>query len=723
MSASVSDSLIEIPLPANGLNTDSAQGPTGYASEFVNFIPGESRQLRVRRGWTPRANFRSFLGAADVVATGTGHAATKLASINAGAICIGSATWGTKHILSFVQGYDNDPILPEIFQNQGWGAFPFPGAGLRAFGVLYDSAAHTVTNLASATAAPWWSGYTGVWPLGDAVVLGDRTFWVSFRAGWQGEIWSWGGAVPSTNPAYLNAATQTVQSAANGATDIGLATNANSASLYAFDAAGMLMQSAEITNVQWTYKIEDHPEQALLYLTEPYGRGAPLSEVPTLAASETWNVAPIMKMSIYSTPPQSVRCLNVFQGRLFAGAGRSALSGGRTLAWSSPGNPDKWPSQNYILLDGDNVEPILALQTAGNIQLIHMPTRTFQLTGYDEDTFQLDQVAGSLGCIDPRATTSIDDRVYWLAENGVWSSDGRSAPRQESHRTGTIGVTSYMKAQLNRIRISDGVPAHALRAPALSAVDKTLLVSTNYSTLVNAPATLSGPKTNYQMAMGTQSGAWSMWGVDQALQGANQDYTPYYYFRTKSDRTFAVLPWQIVELTDCWREELTDGSMPSGQTPFMTSDSNQDVAWNNSSVSTNLPIRASVTFSPLQIKRGYTVRIREFEVDHATESTSADGVKSGFDLQLTSDPERVTAAQSGGHNLGTTSSTVEVAPGTDRGLFVTQRFDLSGTTVPLEGARFTVRIDKPSTAAYKTVRTKIYSIYAKLELVRVGRVL
>lgn len=76
--------------------------------------------------------------------------------------------------------------------------------------------------------------------------------------------------------------------------------------------------------------------------------------------------------------------------------------------------------------DGDAITGIVSLQ---NNLVVFKNNRTYLVLGFSERDFQVRLVNGNVGCIAPRSIAIMDNRVYFLATDGVWAFDGAGFER------------------------------------------------------------------------------------------------------------------------------------------------------------------------------------------------------------------------------------------------------------------------------------------------------
>lgn len=200
-----------------------------------------------------------------------------------------------------------------------------------------------------------------------------------------------------------------------------------------FNAVGSFFRRASTTSrYTFYYRIVAHSGTSIT-LSRPYGYGRNTTDVPNISGASAqidpigWSVG---------APPMCV-CANTWRERVFTGRGAVPLRVGAfygyyatLLAWSEPGNPWYFPSENFVLLGEDFSDPIMGMFRAGDSLLIFTRTKTFRLSGQDEGDFQLDQLSDRVGLVNSSAGTEFDTACVWLSPDGyLYTSEGGSPRR------------------------------------------------------------------------------------------------------------------------------------------------------------------------------------------------------------------------------------------------------------------------------------------------------
>jgi len=93
---------------------------------------------------------------------------------------------------------------------------------------------------------------------------------------------------------------------------------------------------------------------------------------------------------------------------------------GSKLYFSALGNPDSWYASDFFILP----DRITGLAKVAGGLLIFGEQFTYILTGYNSSTFRLKSLSNKIGCISGSSIAYMSDKAIWLAEFGIYSSDG-----------------------------------------------------------------------------------------------------------------------------------------------------------------------------------------------------------------------------------------------------------------------------------------------------------
>lgn len=122
--------------------------------------------------------------------------------------------------------------------------------------------------------------------------------------------------------------------------------------------------------------------------------------------------------------PPALKLIAQWGGRLW-GVPRSDPD---KLRWTEDGRIYGWAADNEVIIPPADTSPdgVVALIPRRDQLGIARKNRLYQITGYDNDTFQRTQLSESLGCRSQESVVVIRDVAYWLGERGVveWSGEG-----------------------------------------------------------------------------------------------------------------------------------------------------------------------------------------------------------------------------------------------------------------------------------------------------------
>jgi hypothetical protein len=93
------------------------------------------------------------------------------------------------------------------------------------------------------------------------------------------------------------------------------------------------------------------------------------------------------------------------------------------LYFSNDGNEIIWTATDYIDI-GDLTSPITGLAVLYNTLYIFTRRGIFSLRGYDRDTFIVDDVNSSVGCVAYKSIVKVDNNLIFLSDRGIYSFDG-----------------------------------------------------------------------------------------------------------------------------------------------------------------------------------------------------------------------------------------------------------------------------------------------------------
>lgn len=112
------------------------------------------------------------------------------------------------------------------------------------------------------------------------------------------------------------------------------------------------------------------------------------------------------------------------------------------ISWSYAGQPEDWPVENGIEIPGETGDGITGLVTHLGSLIIFTHDSIHRLSGDDESNFRVDLVFKGTGCVSGHSITTVNNLVYFQAQDGWYAFDGAapfpisSPPTQEGFVTG-----------------------------------------------------------------------------------------------------------------------------------------------------------------------------------------------------------------------------------------------------------------------------------------------
>lgn len=374
---------------------------------------------------------------------------------------------------------------------------------------------------------------------------------------------------------------------------------------------------------QFQYRVKEHTaSSANFVLDRPYGIGENTTNVPNLVAC---NCSFSSDTGLGNRIPGGV-CYTVFAERVFQGRGwvsATLTSGapqaypspvgeyggfyGNAIFWSKPGNWNRWPDQNFALV-GEN-EPITALGTVGEKLVIFKEHQMFVMSGYDEDSFQIDKLSDVIGCPHPAGMTYYEGVLYFADQNGIWSFNGETVSSVSEPQPGA-GISklwnsrSYSRA--SGLDVKYFWPSMAVTPDGHLVVACQNPLSTTYT-------------ANFVYDIKNQ--AWSEWDL------STSSLNPVSVFSFKG-KVYAIHRYFLSDITDCWNPAVT--------TPVY--DTYPTLA--ASPVSTKLAVVPEVEVW-VNATPGKTFRVREMQVDHKVHYSYTDSTPSytPWTIKMATDPD------------------------------------------------------------------------------------
>lgn len=377
---------------------------------------------------------------------------------------------------------------------------------------------------------------------------------------------------------------------------------------------------------QYQYRIKSVDSTTAITLDRPYGLGESATNCPALATCsikvEPW--APLQN----SIPGATT--LALFNDRVFSARGtvsQTLATGapqeyptpvgeyggyyGNAIFWSKPGNWNRWPDQNFAIVDQDGNDPITGLYSLGDKLIIFKTNKIFAMSGYDEDSFQIDKVTDVVGCPYPNGMVSFEGVLYFANMEGVWSYDGTNL-RNISSPAGGQGISQMWNSRAwYRANAWGPAPSDSFWPTMAVTPDAHLLVVVNpdFASGTNVSGVLTW-EDNFVYDI--RNDAWGEWGVEDISGG--KTYNP---VRVVTQHTTG----KVYGIHRSWISDLTDMFNPSfgGQNVTWVTRTDSRPALVDNLVAN--PSVSQLTFtcnieSWFQPGPGNTVRVRECQVDH-----------------------------------------------------------------------------------------------------------
>ncbi len=426
-----------------------------------------------------------------------------------------------------------------------------------------------------------------------------------------------------------------------------------------------------------------------VFFKEPWGQGDPAAA--TLASGATIK---FRSQHHIQQAPTGVSCTEVYRGRLFAGRGyiysnnTSPRFYSNAVSWSYPGNPQKWPSNNYFILDTPDTDQIMGMVAVPEGLLIFTLTQTFILTGYDEASFNLSNVSSRVGCLHSASITAIDGGAVWVGESGVYIWNGGITDISEPKAA--RGISTSIKSELTTSGTSIYGQSMAISKPIQSTMwhDGRIFVHIN---------SLYTDQENDVWIFDTVTGSWSTFTIGDSDTTGETPIVLQFVAKFDTD-AYVVTAHAFQALTDCYSNEVSEAG---NFDLYMTSAGDTGVYV--------IPSRIEMVVNPA----GHdTVRMRELEAFHSCRTTSGS-------QQPVWQVEVIPNISSGTPSVVGEVRARSAADVTDFSYVYSDRFTL--TTSPNEGHLFSVRMytDGSSLSAASSRLHKL-RLYLDPQIVRQG---
>ena len=112
------------------------------------------------------------------------------------------------------------------------------------------------------------------------------------------------------------------------------------------------------------------------------------------------------------------------------------------LYFSNDGDETVWTATDYIDI-GDLTSPILGLAVLFGKLYIFTRKAMYELRGYDRDTFVVDEVTLSTGCVAYKSIVKVDNNLVFWSDRGIYSFDGINVHYLSEKMSLTIADINY----------------------------------------------------------------------------------------------------------------------------------------------------------------------------------------------------------------------------------------------------------------------------------------
>lgn len=349
---------------------------------------------------------------------------------------------------------------------------------------------------------------------------------------------------------------------------------------------------------QFQYIIATNTTTTGFTITRPYGVGEPVGDVPNITTlthsvdciQDLWNA------------PQGISCIALFRDRIFGGRGfisDVATTGSpqsvplpykdfaghyeNAIVWSKPGNWNRWPAENFALVGEDGKHNhITAFAALADGLLVFKPTSVYLLTGYDEDSFQVQQISQVVGCPYPGSVVTYENSAFFCNRKGIYQYSMDGGLRRIDATDGGHGISEAWGSYFaNRDPYKDGDVGtwHSMAVTP----DGHLLV-------VPKHAYYTAPYPDgyvYDIINKT----WASWSIGDKLQRV---------VSSPNGKVYAISDMKVTDITDVFNPDATSANPTDA---VSTTNTAGDV----------FNAYIDVQFRPAP---GHTVRLREMQVNH-----------------------------------------------------------------------------------------------------------
>jgi hypothetical protein len=374
------------------------------------------------------------------------------------------------------------------------------------------------------------------------------------------------------------------------------------------------------------YKVKSHTAGAsTATLDRPYGLGESASNTPDLVSCSMSHTS---FFNVFGSIPGGVT-LAVFNERIFSARGTVSATldagdpqaypspveefggyYGNAVFWSKPGNFNRWPDENFALVDQDAEDPITGLYTLGDALIIFKTNKMFALTGYDEDSFQISKISDVVGCPYPMGMIAYEGTLFFANQEGVWAYDGQSL-RSITSPDGSRGISQLWASR----------PWSRAQGMSSEYFWPTMAVTPDAHLLFTCHYPLATDQYTSPLVYDIKSDAWAEWSLDTA------EANPIRVVTAPNGRVYGVHRWFISDITDVFN-------------PAVLSPRHDSYPALSTGTTVNEAV-VPVVDMWLQAAPGHTFRVREMQVDHKVHyaHTTDDQTYQPWTLKFATDPD------------------------------------------------------------------------------------
>jgi hypothetical protein len=679
------ESWAELGVPLRGLNEDTSpsQLERDEAPELYNVLLHEAGQMRPRRGWRRKVNWR-----------------TRMTSPSSDRP-FGVFQWRNRMLVGFNAAFGS---WEPYYFGDGYAiqAAPPPPSGGSPIGTPYGVVVNADNDSAIVTATMPNPGPFGAYlPVAPSVQYGNAAYAASgqgfssyktnqatgLQVGAFGypRIVKWAGAYNSVGHGVTASATV-------GSTAVTLSASPG------VDVTNYFLRFNSETDLhEYSYQVKTHSGTDIV-LYEPYGLGEAVGNKASVGAT-------LMPMEYIYEGPLAPACVAVHQERLWAGRcvtidaiGDIVKGEYRTaVTWSKPGQPEKWPDQNIIILDDSPIDKVMGFAKVGRNFAVFLTGKIFEITGYSEDTYAANLITDELGCIDARSIVQYREGVIFMSSKGVFYYDGAQLTDM-THPTPGHGVRKTFNAQT-------AVLTEARRASCAALVEDYLV------TTQQDPGTYARQDGLYTYLA---SGAWCKWG-NAVLDEDQRPWLLTLSGQKINGKTWAICKQYAVELDTMFGPEDDD-----------TADADRyDQVYNTTTAAAETAyVPTTIRWKDFRLMAGDTTRALQLFIDHNVHYTgSADATQQGWNVTFNTDPHP--SDGSGSAMVGEIQPRRITVAQPEWDAYYTEQFPLGGSGgASREGAILRLRLSNyfTSEVAGRPQSMKLFGARLLLEGTRPARV-